>query len=83
LLLSEKSENAKVLLAGGGMLVVVDVWRSRTCCTDFGLAALIDNGQAVKAAVGTPGYIAPEVLKTLDDDALTYGQVWRVCDALV
>jgi len=59
LLLSEKSENAKVLLA------------------DFGLAALIDNGQAVKAAVGTPGYIAPEVLKTLDDDAQTYGQA---CD---
>ena len=37
------------------------------------MAAIIDHNEPLKAAVGTPGYIAPEVLKTLDDENQTYG----------
>jgi serine/threonine protein kinase len=39
---------------------------------DFGLAALVDKMSPLRAAVGTPGYIAPEVLLTLDDPNVTY-----------
>jgi serine/threonine protein kinase len=39
---------------------------------DFGLAALMDTMAPLRAAVGTPGYIAPEVLLTLEDPNITY-----------
>jgi serine/threonine protein kinase len=39
---------------------------------DFGLAALMDTMAPLRAAVGTPGYIAPEVLLTLEDPQITY-----------
>jgi len=34
--------------------------------TDFGLSAILLEGQKLYRAVGTPGYLAPEVLETLD-----------------
>jgi len=34
--------------------------------TDFGLSAILPEGSRLYRAVGTPGYLAPEVLETLD-----------------
>jgi len=34
--------------------------------TDFGLSAILPEGKRLFRAVGTPGYLAPEVLETLD-----------------
>jgi len=34
--------------------------------TDFGLSAILPQGERLYRAVGTPGYLAPEVLETLD-----------------
>jgi calcium/calmodulin-dependent protein kinase I len=34
--------------------------------TDFGLSAILPEGERLYRAVGTPGYLAPEVLETLD-----------------
>jgi len=34
--------------------------------TDFGLSALLDGSEPINRAVGTPGYLAPEVLVALD-----------------
>jgi serine/threonine protein kinase len=37
--------------------------------TDFGLSAIVaDSEERLKRAVGTPGYLAPEVLETLETD---------------
>jgi calcium/calmodulin-dependent protein kinase I len=35
---------------------------------DFGLSAFCKKGDKLTKAVGTPGYIAPEILMTLDED---------------
>jgi len=44
---------------------------------DFGLSAISAAGSSdewrLRDAVGTPGYIAPDVLETIDNDHLTYG----------
>ncbi len=48
---------------------------------DFGLSVKIKNGEKLKKAVGTPGYIAPEVIQTLDgnrDGYNTQVDVWAV-----
>jgi len=37
--------------------------------TDFGLSAIMPEDQRLYRAVGTPGYLAPEVLETLDTGA--------------
>mmetsp|Transcript_22317 Transcript_22317/g.62670 ORF Transcript_22317/g.62670 Transcript_22317/m.62670 type:complete len:373 (+) Transcript_22317:95-1213(+) len=36
--------------------------------TDFGLSAIVPEGKRLYRAVGTPGYLAPEVLETLDTE---------------
>mmetsp|Transcript_7682 Transcript_7682/g.11629 ORF Transcript_7682/g.11629 Transcript_7682/m.11629 type:complete len:354 (+) Transcript_7682:922-1983(+) len=41
---------------------------ARVLVTDFGLSAIQKNNKPLKRAVGTPGYLAPEVLFTLDTD---------------
>lgn len=50
--------------------------------TDFGLSAIIPEGGFVYDAVGTPSYIAPEILITLDTDPVvgyrTEVDVWGV-----
>jgi calcium/calmodulin-dependent protein kinase I len=50
LLLSDKTDEARVLVA------------------DFGLAATSEDTRRLKKPVGTPGYIAPEVIKCIDDE---------------
>lgn len=48
---------------------------------DFGLSAFIVPGKKLTKAVGTPGYIAPEILQTLDGDLDGYGKevdMWSV-----
>jgi len=44
---------------------------------DFGLSALISDTERLHKPVGTPGYIAPEVLLTIDDPQLSYD---KECD---
>lgn len=41
---------------------------------DFGLSAFISKGEKLTKAVGTPGYIAPEVIQTLDEEIDGYGK---------
>jgi len=48
---------------------------------DFGLSAFIQDDQKLTKAVGTPGYIAPEVILTLDEEINGYGievDMWSV-----
>jgi len=48
---------------------------------DFGLSTFVQDGVKLKKAVGTPGYIAPEILQTLDEDLDGYGKevdMWSV-----
>jgi serine/threonine protein kinase len=40
---------------------------------DFGLSAVIDDGKPLTAALGTPGYLAPEILLLLDEPELKEG----------
>jgi len=41
---------------------------------DFGLSTIIKNKELLTKAVGTPGYIAPEILLTLDEEIDGYGK---------
>jgi len=48
---------------------------------DFGLSTFVQDNIKLKKAVGTPGYIAPEILQTLDEDLDGYGKevdMWSV-----
>jgi len=48
---------------------------------DFGLSTFISLDSKLTKAVGTPGYIAPEILQTLDEDLDGYGKevdLWSV-----
>jgi len=48
---------------------------------DFGLSQYIDPAEPLNVPVGTPGYVAPEVVECLDDDTCTYGKeidLWAV-----
>eukprot|EP01107_Rhizomastix_libera_P016437 TRINITY_DN6855_c0_g2_i1.p1 TRINITY_DN6855_c0_g2~~TRINITY_DN6855_c0_g2_i1.p1 ORF type:complete len:405 (+),score=88.38 TRINITY_DN6855_c0_g2_i1:54-1268(+) len=48
---------------------------------DFGLASLFTDEKKLHKAVGTPGYIAPEVLFTMDDETRSYDKqsdVWAI-----
>ena len=40
---------------------------------DFGLASIIDDGQLLHSACGTPGYVAPEILKKSKKKKKGYG----------
>ena len=40
---------------------------------DFGLASIIDDGQLLHSACGTPGYVAPEILKKNKKKKKGYG----------
>eukprot|EP00727_Mastigamoeba_balamuthi_P002570 m51a1_g1231 putative camk camk1 protein kinase (1513) ;mRNA; f:532582-538988 len=42
--------------------------RARVLIADFGLAAMSEDERRLRKPVGTPGYIAPEVLETIDDE---------------
>jgi len=42
--------------------------------TDFGLSCIISNNEKLTKAVGTPGYIAPEILLTLDEELDGYSR---------
>jgi len=49
--------------------------------TDFGLSQIISGKEKLTKAVGTPGYIAPEILLTLDEELDGYGKevdLWSV-----
>ncbi|PRP89779.1 hypothetical protein PROFUN_00121 [Planoprotostelium fungivorum] len=48
---------------------------------DFGLSTFVEEHTKLKKAVGTPGYIAPEILQTLDEILDGYGKevdMWSV-----
>eukprot|EP01104_Vermistella_antarctica_P004862 TRINITY_DN15288_c0_g1_i1.p1 TRINITY_DN15288_c0_g1~~TRINITY_DN15288_c0_g1_i1.p1 ORF type:complete len:331 (+),score=92.20 TRINITY_DN15288_c0_g1_i1:140-1132(+) len=65
------------------LLLVNDDANSDLKITDFGLSAIFEEGVTqpqMKRAVGTPGYIAPELLNMLDD-GVPYGRevdIWGV-----
>jgi len=40
---------------------------------DFGLSMYIDPLSPLNVPVGTPGYVAPELVECLDDDSCSYG----------
>eukprot|EP01090_Pellita_catalonica_P002913 TRINITY_DN12546_c0_g1_i1.p1 TRINITY_DN12546_c0_g1~~TRINITY_DN12546_c0_g1_i1.p1 ORF type:complete len:293 (+),score=63.04 TRINITY_DN12546_c0_g1_i1:229-1107(+) len=48
---------------------------------DFGLSKFLDPKHPLNVPVGTPGYVAPEVVECLDDERCTYGKeidMWAV-----
>jgi len=50
------------------LLLSDDTMEADVIITDFGLSAILENNTVAYDAVGTPSYIAPEVLATLDDN---------------
>merc|ERR1712073_288940 len=51
-------------------LVYLDEGNTQICVTDFGLAKFVNyEGGLMKTACGTPGYVAPEILKQKQYDS--------------
>jgi serine/threonine protein kinase len=63
------------------LLLANDSIDSPVLLADFGLSKVIDPENLLNVPVGTPGYVAPEVVQCLDNDFSTYGlevDMWAV-----
>jgi serine/threonine protein kinase len=63
------------------LLLANDSIDSPVLLADFGLSKVIDPANPLNVPVGTPGYVAPEVVQCLDDESKCYGlevDMWAV-----
>jgi serine/threonine protein kinase len=63
------------------LLLANESIESPVLLADFGLAKVVDPANPLNVPVGTPGYVAPEVVMCLDDPKCTYGlevDMWAV-----
>jgi serine/threonine protein kinase len=63
------------------LLLENDTIESPVLLADFGLSKVLDPKHPLNVPVGTPGYVAPEVVECLEDDTCTYGleiDMWAV-----
>jgi len=63
------------------LLLANDSIESPVLLADFGLSKVIDPANPLNVPVGTPGYVAPEVVACLEDESLSYGlevDMWAV-----
>jgi len=63
------------------LLLVTKTLDSPIVLADFGLSKYLDPTEPLNVPVGTPGYVAPEVVECLDNDQCAYGKeidLWAV-----
>jgi serine/threonine protein kinase len=63
------------------LLLANDSIDSPVLLADFGLSKVVEPASPLNVPVGTPGYVAPEVVQCLEDDRSTYGlevDMWAV-----